>query len=247
MNAFPVLTGFGLFLFSGVFAATAMAAPPCKGPNKNDPGCVNTVAVTPALANSVTVDWFNQILVVRGSGFTSTTAFALGGTAVTTANVTDTQLYIPFSAAVATEVVTPGNYNLFVDGVMQLTVFVESQIVDPAATGCPCESDWMTELGSLYTDKVTDCYEVEGPAANDVADISGTILSDEANPDVYPQYPIGASFYPGDPDSSVCRLAQVNPDASVVDLTNLRINENQQADCATALKTNVCTTVTPLP
>jgi len=247
MKTSPILTGLGLFLLSYAFAVTSVAAPACKGPNKNDPSCINATATTTALADSVSVDWFNNKLFVRGSGFTSTTAFVLGGTAVATANVTDTQLDIPFSAAVASEVDTPGNYNLFVDGVMQLTVYIRSQIIDPAATGCVCETGWMTALGSLYTDKVTDCLEVEGPAANDAADISGTILSDAANPDAYPQYPISASFYPGDPDSSVCRLAQVNQDASVVDLTKLRINENQQADCATALKANVCATVTPVP
>jgi hypothetical protein len=130
---------------------------------------------------------------------------------------------------------------------MQLTVFIGFQVVDPAATGCPCEVDWIAELGTLYTDKVTECLEIPGPGVNDIADISGTILSNAADPAAYPQFPIGASFYPGDPASSVCRLVQVNADASVVDLVNQGINENQQADCAAALKTNVCATVTTLP
>jgi len=243
MKTMPVLKVLGALVFSYTLAVTATAAPACKGPNKNDPGCAIAAAVPPALADSVTVDWLNQKLVVRGSGFTLTTALVLGDEPVAATLVSDTQLDVPFSAAVAAEVVTAGSYNLFVDGVMQLTIYIESQVIDPAATGCPCAVDWADSLGTLYTDKVTDCYEILGPALNDAADIAGTILFDPSDSTVYPQYPISASFYPGDPESSVCRLVQVNSNATVVDLTRLRINENQQANCADALKVNVCATV----
>ena len=91
------------------------------------------------------------------------------------------------------------------------------------------------------------CYEIEGPGSNDSADISGTVLSVAGDPAVYPQYPIGASFYPGQPNDSYCALVQVNGDATTDELVNFPVNELQQADCATALKANVCGTVTPLP
>lgn len=92
-----------------------------------------------------------------------------------------------------------------------------------------------------------DCLEIQGPSTNDIADISGTIFSDYPAGIVFPQYPIGASFYPGDPDSSVCRLVEVNSDATSTDLVNKRINENQQAACAVELKANVCATLTSFP
>ena len=248
----PKLRGLGAVLFLlAIHLPMAMAAPPCKGPNKNDPGCGEEApAVDPVVVDSVTVDWLNEELTVRGSGFTGATSFTLGTSAVPlpTTDVTATLLNIPFNTDIAAEVITQGNYKLEADGTEQLSVFIESQIIDPAATGCTCELDWASELGLLWTDPPqADCLEIEGPGANDIADISGTVLTDPADAAVYPHYPIGASFYPGDPDSSVCRLVQVNADATAVDLVNLRINENQQADCAAALIANVCATVTPLP
>jgi hypothetical protein len=249
----------GVLIFSGlsvlafVMSEVLAAAPPCKGANKNDPGCgeevePSTTAVT-AVVDSVTVDWVNQALIVRGSGFTGSTGFLLGGnpTPLATENVTDTELSIPFSADIAAEIGVAGNYNLVADGTVQLSVYVESQVVDPAATGCPCAEEWANQLGDLYgeTERTADCLEIEGSGENDPADISGTILS--STPESYPQYPIGASFYPSDPDASVCRLVQVGADATTIDLVHLRINEIQQADCASEIKYNVCASVTPVP
>ena len=86
-----------------------------------------------------------------------------------------------------------------------------------------------------------------GAGDNDAADIAGTVLTDPNDPSVYPHFPIGATFLPGDPVSSVCRLVQVNLDATTDDLVNLRINESQQADCAASLKVNVCATTVSAP
>jgi hypothetical protein len=245
-----IFKGLLVILFMFAFQASVQAAPPCKGPNKNDPGCDEEAAAAAAAeVDSVTVDWLNEKLVIRGSGFTGSTSFLLGSsvTPLLTAVVTDPQLEIPFSAVMAAEVMSQGNYNLVVDGSVQLSVFIESQVIDPAATVCPCVPDWASELGVLWTDKTSDCLEIEGPSINDIADISGTILSNPLDSTVYPQYPIGASFYPGDPDSSVCRLVEVSASATAVDLVNQRINENQQEDCTVELKTNVCATVTSFP
>jgi hypothetical protein len=246
-----IFKGLSVFLFTvAVQTVVEAAAPACKGPNKNDPGC-EEAAVVPVVVDSVTVDWVNEKLIVRGSGFVVSTSFLLGSSAIplVTTNVTDTQLDIPFNADLAAEVQSQGNYNLVVDGAVQLSVFIESQIIDPAATGCPCESDWASELG-VYWGSPADsaaCLEILGPSTNDIADISGTILSVPGDSTAYPQYPIGASYYPGKPDDSVCRLVQVNADASPVDLVNQRINETQQTACAAALKDNVCASVTTLP
>lgn len=243
-----IVKGLCVLLIMFAFQASAQA-PPCKGQNKNDPGCEEeaAAAAVAVVVDSVTVDWLNEALIVRGSGFTGSTSFLLGSsvTPLGTADVneTGTELNIPFSADVAAEVISQGNYNLVVDGSVQLSVFIESQIIDPAAIGCPCETDsaWSTELGGLWGPLNTACLEIEGPLTNDIADIAGTVLTNFAASSVFPHYPIGASFYPGDPDSSVCRLVQLNGDASVDELVNWRINENQQEDCALLLKFNICT------
>ena len=227
------------------------AQPACKGPNKNDPGCGAEVVVAPAVVESVTVDWAGEKLVVRGSDLTNSTQVLIGGNPtplpVANVDVSGVQLDVPFNADMAAEVSAAGSYNLTVDGTVQLSVYIESEVIDPLATGCPCAADWGAALGSLYTDKVTECIEIEGPLANDAADISGTILTDASDSAVYPHYPIGASFYPGEPDSSFCRLAQVNGDATVSDLVNLRINETQQQDCAAELALQVCSSIITLP
>ena len=246
-----IFRGFGVFLLVFAFQTAALAAPPCKGPNKNDPGCeaaIEEPIADPVAVDSVTVDWLNEKLVVRGSGLTGASSFQLGSsvTPLVTANVTDTELDIPFSGDMATEVPSQGNYKLDVDGTIQLSIYIESQIIDPGAGGCPCLIEWTEAPETDWLGlRLTDCLEITGPGINDTADIAGTILSVPGDPLAYPQYPIGASFYPGDPDSSVCRLTMVDGDA--VDLVNYRINETQQAVCATELATNVCATVTPLP
>ncbi|MDX1460602.1 MAG: hypothetical protein R3348_06045 [Xanthomonadales bacterium] len=238
-----------LFACFALQPAILYAAPPCKGPNKNDPGCgAEEPAPPPVVVDSVEVDWFNQSLVVRGSGLSGVTSFGLGGFAgpLATANVTDIELDLVFNADMAGEVLQAGSYALTADGTQQLTVFIDSQIVDPAAAGCPCDTDWQATLASWGTPE-TECLEIEGPGSNDPADISGTVLTDPVDPAVYPHFPVGASFYPGLPNDSVCRLVQVNADASLNEIVNLRINETQQADCRALLATNVCSVITPLP
>jgi len=237
--------GLSILFFVLAVQSSLMAAPACKGPNKNDPGCPGAAVEPPpppVVVDSITVDWMNETLVVRGSGFTGSTSFLLASseTPLVTANVTDTKLDIPFSSVIATEVPSQGNYKLDIDGSIQLSVYVESQIIDPSATGCPCESAWSAELGGLWGPQNSECLEIVGLLTNDPADIAGTVLTDFEDATTYPHYPIGASFIPGDPDNSVCRLVQVNGDASIDELVNLRINETQQEDCALLLKANIC-------
>ena len=251
-----IFKGLIVLLFIFAFQTAVEAAPACKGPNKYDLGCPDAAApdpepdpepdpiVDPVVVDSVTVDWLNEKLVVRGSGFTVSTSFLLGSSAtpLSTAGVTDTELDIPFSAVMQDEVPSQGNYKLDVDGTVQLSIFIESQVIDAAATGCPCAADWATELGALWDplERVTACYEISQPGA---ADISGTILS---VPWDGTSYPIGAAYYGDDPDSSVCRLVEVDETAAVVDLVNVRINAGQQAECAWEIENKVCDTVTPV-
>lgn len=223
-----------------------LAAPPCKGPNKYDPGCPDAEEPAPAepdaVVESVTVDWFNQVIVVRGSGLSGVTEFLLGGnpTALATANESDTRVDLVFDANLSSEADTRGSYNLTVDGAVALSIYIEYPIIASSASECPCEADWDNELGSLWGTHVTPCPEIEGTGSNDIADIGAEILSDPLDATVYPHYFAGASFYPGVPADSYCTLVQLNGDATTAELVRSQINENQQSDCADALKDNVC-------
>jgi len=257
MRCIKLAAGF-LLLFSFIaINSPAYSAAACKGKNASDPGCPGAAteppaeeeaAVDPAVVDNATVDWFNQKIVLRGSGFTGTTQFILGGSSpLTPVSVADTVVELNFDTALAGVVDQAGNYVLKVDGASVLSLFLKSEIVDPGATGCPCDSAWITELsaeGLWAQSDTTQCLEIPGPGTNDLADIAGTILSIPGDSSA-PQYPIGAAFVPGDPVSSVCRLVRVNSDGSQNDLVNQRINEGQQASCAVTLKNNVCAASTP--
>jgi len=256
MKVMIAIKGFGAALLLLVFTSSSlMAAPPCKGSNKNDPGCPGAEEPPPppdtslaaGMVDSVTVDWFNQTLVVRGTGIDAAVDWVLGGSP-TLSNVTvidPNTVEIEFDADLAAQVQEAGSYLLTADGNVQLTVYSEYQIIDPAASGCPCQVTWTAQIPDWGSPTSTDCLEIGGPGANDPADISGNYVP--ANPLIDPQYAFGASFYPGEPGDSVCRLVQINPDLSTAELVNLQINENQQADCRTALAANACFSITPLP
>lgn len=243
--------GWLVLLLALSISLPALAAPPCKGPNKNDEGCPGAEEQPPpeAVVESVTVDWFNQVIVVRGSGFAESTVFLLGGNAteLATANVTDTELELVFDANLASTVDLPGSYNLLVDGAVALSIYIESAIVDPAATGCPCEAGWASEAAINWGSPATECLEIVGPGTNDIADISGEVLVNPGDATEFPHYFVGASFYPGVPADSYCALIQLNADTTTADLVRFPINENQQVTCAVALETNVCSSVTTLP
>ena len=254
MKLMTAIQGLSAALFLFVLTTpSSMAAPACKGPNKNDPGCPGAdeppaeSALAAGMVDSVTMDWFNQALVVRGTGIDVATDWVLGGSP-SLSNVTvidpDT-VEIGFDADLAAEVQGAGSYLLTADGNAQLTIYSEYQIIDPAATGCPCEGTWAAQIPNWGSPTDTECLEIEGPGSNDPADISG--IYTPADVLIDPQYTFAASFNPGVPGDSVCRLEQVNPDLSTADLVNEQINENQQADCRTALAANACSSITALP
>ena len=219
----------------------------------SDTATVTAVVVPPssAIVESVTVDWFNLVFIIRGSGFTGGTEFSLAGNPTLLEPVpgsfTDIYAELPFNDAVASEVLSQGNYNLIVDGAVALTIYIEHPVIDPADTGCPCLGAWQFELGGLWGTPETECVEIGGSGDNDIADISGTVLTDPQVFETYPHYPIGASFYPGEPAESYCALVAVSDDLSISELVNVPINELQQAECATLIRTNVCSNVTEVP
>lgn len=226
------------------------AAPACKGPDKNNPECTGDSGGTTApaaaatgLVDSAVVDWLNEKVTLRGNGLDTVLEFTLGGSAALTTDViTSNELDLPFDSILAGEVASAGNYALKADGSDVIAIYFKSQVVDASAVSCPCITGWSAQLGSLglWGTPTAECLEVLGPGSNDAADIAGTVLTDPNDPSVYPQYPIGAAFNPGDPVNSYCALFQVDGDATTTELVNFRINEAQQEDCAASLKTNVC-------
>ncbi len=240
-------------LSAAFLTAPAFAAPNCKGPSKNDPGCVEEpppeeppLAAVSTVVDSVTVDWPNQKLIVRGVDLDTVAAFTLGGSgALTTGTVAAGEVELLFDAAMATEVSSGGSYALQFDGVDAISIYFVAAVVDPAATGCPCDVDWAAALGGRWGADDTACYSL---SSGSDADIAGTVLSDPLDPAAYPQYPIGAAYYADNPAGSVCRLVEVTDvDPFEQDLVNERINASQQADCAALLQTNVCATTEAFP
>lgn len=224
---------------------------PCSGPHKNDPECL-TPALSPVISvNSATVDWLNEKIIVRGANFSVSTTITIAGQPTTIGSWTADQIEIPFDAAIAG--IPKGNHNLIVNDAPSsstgsMSLFIKAEIIDLALAGCPCEAGWTGELGVLWGQDLTDCFEISGGAGNP-EDIAGTILTDSADPATYPQYPVGAAFT-ADPDESVCQLTRINSPldpTAVNDLVKTRINRQQQGACRTALVDNVCGTITPLP
>jgi hypothetical protein len=88
-----IFKGLAVLLLLGAFQASVLAAPACKGQSKNDPGCNQEVAAAAVVVDSVTVDWLNEKLVVRGSGLAGATTFVLGNSvSLAVPIMTDTEL-----------------------------------------------------------------------------------------------------------------------------------------------------------
>ena len=239
----------------------ALGAPSCKGQNKNEPGCPGAIEPTPTptptptpapilpgapVVHSTTVDWANEKIILRGSGLDAVTTFTLGGSAlVDIGAVSPTEVELRFDDIMAGEVTGAGSYSLKADGVDVISIYAIASVVSRTAAGCPCEPDWSAGLGALWgaDPNQTACYTVTGPG---VADLAGTVLTDPSDPTLYPQYPIGASYYATDPVSSSCRLVQINDsDPFQQEVVNIRINADQQIACAEAMQTSVCATTEP--
>jgi len=242
--------GLALLLIQCIFINSAYSAPACKGPNKNDPGCVSAAAAPPVSINRVWADWLNEEIIVEGTNFSGSTTVSIAGAPVTINAQTPTQLDVKFPP------LAKGNHNLVVSDAPSassdsLSFYAKSELVDPDLTGCPCEIAWATELGSLWNPPtlVTECYELSPGGAGNPEDIAGTVLTDPTDSGVYPQYPIGAAFTE-EPNESVCQLTEVDASSSIptaTDLVKTRINRTQQGDCRNVLAANICGSITAVP
>lgn len=245
-----IFKGLALLLIQFIFINSVYSAPACKGPNKNDPGCVTAAAAPPVSVNKVQADWINEVILVEGANFSGSTTVTIAGAPATINAQTPTQLDVKFPP------LSQGNHNLVVSDApsassASLSFYAKSELVDPDLTGCPCVTAWASELGALWnpTTRVTECYELSPGGAGNPEDIAGTVLTNPTDPSVYPQYPIGAAFTE-DPNESVCQLTEVDTSSSVpvpTDLVKIRINRTQQGDCRNSLVANICGSVTPVP
>lgn len=230
----------------------------CSGPHKNDPVCLAPPPPPPPppppaiSVNSATVDWLNEKIIVRGENFSTNTTITLAGLPATIGSQTADLIEIPFDIAIGGTL--KGNHNLMADdgpssSTSSISLFVKAEIIDQALVGCPCEADWITELGVLWGQRLTGCFEITGGAGNP-EDIAGTVLTNSTDPAVYPHFPIGAAFT-AEPNESVCQLTRVSSPldpTAVTDLVKIRINRLQQGICRTALATNVCSSpITSVP
>lgn len=239
------------FTILGKLYAHGDHSSPCSGPHKNDPVCLAPPAPPAISVNSATVDWLNERIVLGGENFSASTTVTIAGISATIDSQTADRIEIPFDAAIAG--MLKGNHNLIAnDGpsssTSSLSLYVKAEIMDKDAPGCPCETDWISQLGALWGTPSTECFEIAGGPNNPV-DIAGTILTNSTDPSVYPHFPIGAAFT-AEPSESVCQLTRVSTPldpTAVTDLVKTRINRLQQGVCRTALSNYVCSTITPVP
>lgn len=229
-----------------LFNMSAIAAPPaCKKNDPDYPDCLNPPPPPPPPAaivvNSVEVDWPNEQFIVRGEGLDIAPQVSLAGSIVssTDSNTDGSEMYIPFDNSVASTVTDMGNYQLNINGSDVISVFIKSQIISADAQDCPCELPWSTALQGLQ--KSPECIAITG----DSPQIAGTIYSDTSSS--YPQYAIGAAFIRDKPNDTVCSLVQVNENALINELVNIRINKTQQGSCAATLASSYCSVVTEIP
>jgi len=123
------------------------------------------VAAFTAEIHSVHVDREGERVIVRGSGFDLTTGFTLGGVAVPTANVTPTELDIPFGPEIYSAVQWEASYRLIMDGTDSVSVYIDAPITapppppppppPPGGTDCPCKTAWSSS--GIPKDNFTWC------------------------------------------------------------------------------------------
>ncbi|TXL14711.1 hypothetical protein BMR05_06345, partial [Methylococcaceae bacterium HT4] len=164
-----------LILLTSLTAVNAAPAPPCKGPNKNDPGCPADVPVVvtspPVKINSAYIEWFDIKIVVTGDfdfDFTipATTVTLSGITPINPENVSSSSFEIPFDSDTA-GIAGKGNHRLIVDDgttSSEISLYIEGQIIDKDLIGCPCaDADaWSDQLGAALWNPTTKRFTIHG-------------------------------------------------------------------------------------
>jgi hypothetical protein len=124
--------------------------------------------VSGAEVHSIHVDRVGEKILVQGSGFDSGTSFTLGGVAVPAADVTGSELSIPFGTEVYAAVQWEASYSLIVDGTDNISVYIAAPIMDsppppspppeppPGGPDCPCIAGWLAS--GIPQDNFSWCY-----------------------------------------------------------------------------------------
>jgi len=191
--------------------------------------------------HSVTVDGVNERIIVRGDGFDLSTTFTLGGVAVATANVTATELDIPFDTDVATAVQWRGSYRLVANDSAWISVYFPAPIEapgepppppppPPGGTECPCLAGW--EASGIPKDNWAWCTRY----------FDGTQESLSAPRDPWfisvAHDPYDLFFDPVDPGNSVSYCAL--HDGTDWTVAEPVVNRDQFDDCEHWMWLNIC-------
>lgn len=197
------------------------------------------IAMTPqVLATAIysaQVDRNEQKIIVTGEGFSPLLTVTLAGISVNTANVSNTELHIPFATAVYLAIQWEGSYNLVVDETNRLSIYIEAPILAPPLVGgpdCPCIDGW--ETAGLFPDTFLCGDGVDGTQSY----IYGNSYVDTS-------FFISAAFDPNniffdenEPGNSLsfCALIQNN----LYTVSEPVVNQEQNSDCFAWIWSNVC-------
>lgn len=191
--------------------------------------------------DSVQVDRVAQKLIVKGSGFDGATSFTLGGVAVSTDNVSATELDIPFSPEVASAVMWRGSYKMIADGTIEFSVYIKAPIDDPAppppppppptgGTNCPCIAGW--DASGIPKDNFTLCfYQVDGTQESTSGQRDSFFISTAFDPN-------NIFFDPVDPGNSISYCAL--HDGVSWTVAEPVVNQDEFDDCDHWLWINIC-------
>jgi len=190
--------------------------------------------------HSVHVDREGERILIRGSGFDLATSFTLSGLAVPTANVTPTELDIPFGTEIYSAVQWEASYRLIMDGTDRVSVYIDAPITapppppppppPPEGPDCPCKTAWSSS--GIPKDNFTWCYY--GQDGNQL-----WMYGVRDNWTISTAFDPGNTFFdPVDPGNSVSYCVLIdNGSYSVAEPV---VNVDQYSDCENWMWINIC-------
>jgi hypothetical protein len=189
--------------------------------------------------NSIHVDREGERIIVRGVDLDLATTVTLGGVTVPTANVTTSELDIPFGTEVYSAVQWEASYNLVIDGTEHLSVYIGAPIVapptpppepPPGGPDCPCITGW--EESDIPKDNFSWCYY--GQDGNQLWIFA-----------IREQWTISAAFDPSDlyfdpvePGNSVSYCVLM--DSGSYTVAEPVVNSDQYSNCEDWMWINIC-------
>lgn len=183
---------------------------------------------------SVHIDRHVEKIIVKGNGFTPSTSVTLGGISVNTANVTDTELEIPFATPVYLAIQWEGSYNLILDGSNRISIYIDAPIIAPPPPGgpdCPCITGW--EAADIWDDSYLCGDGIDGTQQYIYGSsfIDNSFLSSAFDPN----YILYDEDNPGE-SISFCAFIQNNEYI----VSEPVVNKDQYSDCYAWMWANAC-------